>query len=60
GTDVKWSLEDSKRRCREAIMRLDPAVRRFLNPQTYPVGMEAGLAKMRNDLALEELQSSGR
>ena len=59
-TDVEWSLEDSKRRCREALMRLDPAVRRFLNPQTYPVGMEAGLAKMRSDLALEELETSGR
>jgi nicotinate phosphoribosyltransferase len=41
-------------------MHLDPAVRRFLNPQIYPVGMEEGLAKLRVDLAREERLHSGR
>ncbi len=39
------TIEQAKARCREAVMRLDPAVRRFLNPQIYPVGLEPGLAK---------------
>lgn len=47
-------IEAARERCREAIMRLDPAVARFLNPQTYPVGLEPGLARLRRDLALEK------
>ena len=54
------SLEDSKQRCKDALMHLDPAVKRFLNPQVYPVGMEQGLAKLRMDLALREQEHSGR
>ncbi len=54
------SLEAAKARCREAIMHLDPATKRFLNPQTYPVGLERGLAELRNELALEEAKGSGR
>ena len=41
-------------------MRLDPAVARFLNPQTYPVGLERGLARLRAELAREERAESGR
>ena len=41
-------------------MRLDPAVARFLNPQTYPVGLELGLAELRSRLAREERAESGR
>ena len=54
------SIEAAKARCREATMRLDPATKRFLNPQTYPVGLERGLAQLRNELALEEARGSGR
>ncbi len=54
------SIETAKARCREAFMRLDPATKRFLNPQTYPVGLERGLARLRNELALEEAKGSGR
>ena len=54
------SIETSKARCREAMMHLDPATKRFLNPQTYPVGLERGLARLRNELALEEAKGSGR
>jgi nicotinate phosphoribosyltransferase len=61
GTEAgRPSLEASKQRCRDALMHLDPAVRRFLNPQIYPVGMEEGLAKLRVDLAREERLHSGR
>lgn len=53
-------IEDARERCREALMRLDPAVARFLNPQTYPVGLETGLARLRSQLAREERAESGR
>lgn len=48
------SLERAKTRCRDALMMLDPATKRFLNPQTYPVGLEAGLSDLRQRLAAEE------
>ena len=48
------SLEESKRTCREALMHLDPAVRRFLNPQLYPVGVQEQLAELRVRLARQE------
>ena len=54
------TIETAKARCREAVMHLDPAVKRFLNPQYYPVGLERGLARLRNELALEEAKGSGR
>ena len=59
-TGVAWTLDEAKRRCRDALMHLEPGVKRFLNPQTYPVGIEEGLAKVRDALAREEQKSSGR
>ena len=53
-------IESARERCREALMRLDPAVARFLNPQTYPVGLELGLAELRSRLAREERAGSAR
>ena len=41
-------------------MRLDPSYKRFLNPQAYPVGMERGLADLRQRLARAEYAGSGR
>ena len=46
------TIAEAKSRCRDAVMHLDPAVRRFLNPQAYPVGLEPGLAELRQQLAL--------
>ncbi len=51
------SIECAKERCRDALMHLDPATKRFLNPQTYPVGLEKGLAELRRRLAVEELDN---
>ena len=48
-------IHTAKARCRDAVMHLDPAVRRFLNPQIYPVGLETGLADLRQELAIAEL-----
>ena len=53
-------IEAARARCKDALMRLDPAVARFLNPQTYPVGLERGLARLRAELAREERAESGR
>ena len=53
-------IEVARDRCRNALMHLDPAVARFLNPQAYPVGLELGLARLRHDLAHEERAGSGR
>ena len=53
-------IEVARERCKDALMRLDPAVARFLNPQTYPVGLEEGLAELRHDLAHAERAGSGR
>ena len=53
-------IEAARERCKDALMRLDPAVARFLNPQTYPVGLEGGLAELRSRLAREERAESGR
>lgn len=47
-------IEVARDRCRDALMHLDVAVTRFLNPQTYPVGLEPGLAKLRHDLTNED------
>jgi hypothetical protein len=54
------TITESRDRCRYALMHLDPTIRRFLNPQTYPVGLELGLAKFRGKLAQEERSGSGR
>ena len=53
-------ISAARERCKDALMRLDPAVARFLNPQTYPVGLEPGLAELRSRLAREERAGSGR
>ena len=53
-------IEDAKRRCRDALMHLDPAVRRFLNPQVYPVGIETELSRLRQRLVREERAAQAR
>ncbi len=58
--DHQTTIEESRERCHDAIMHLDPSITRFLNPQVYPVGLEEGLAKLRHDLAHAEHAGSGR
>lgn len=50
------SLPSARERCKNALDLLDPAYCRFLNPQSYPVGLEPSLAAVRRDLASRELQ----
>ncbi len=47
------TIAQAKARCKDALMHLDPATKRFLNPQTYPVGLERGLSVLRQQLAAE-------
>ena len=46
------TIYQAKARAKDALMRLDPAYKRFLNPQAYPVGLELGLADLQAKLAL--------
>lgn len=48
-------LEVARTRCSRALAALDPACRRFLNPQPYTVGMETGLASLRERLVHEHM-----
>ena len=59
-TGDRTTIEQSKQHCHEALMHLDPSIKRFLNPQLYPVGMERGLATLRSNLAKREKRDSGR
>jgi len=36
------------------VQSLDPGIRRFLNPHTYPVGLEKTLCEYRTQLILEK------
>ena len=48
-------LEDARARNRRALDALDSAYKRFLYPQSYVVGMEAGLARVRDELVRERM-----
>lgn len=38
---------------REQVAMLDPSITRFLNPHTYPVGLESGLNDLRTELVYQ-------
>lgn len=44
------SLEVARARSLDAQAHLDPAIRRFLNPQVYPVGLEPRLSELTREL----------
>ena len=52
------SIEDARERCAWALDHLDAAYKRFLYPQTYVVGMEQGLARVRDELVRERLAAT--
>jgi len=47
------TLADSRAHAQREVQSLDPSIRRFLNPHTYPVGLELTLHDYRNALILE-------
>ncbi|AEB06782.1 nicotinate phosphoribosyltransferase [Coriobacterium glomerans PW2] len=58
GVGPRESLEAARERCSSAIASLDPAHKRFLYPQTYVVGMESGLARVRDELVRERMATT--
>ena len=51
-------LSVARERCAAAIEALDPAYKRFLYPQSYVVGMESGLAHVRDELVRERMSEA--
>ena len=49
------SIEVARERCKTELGALDAAYKRFLYPQTYMVGMELGLARVRDELVRERI-----
>ena len=45
-------LADVRARALAAVAELDPSLTRFLNPHSYPVGLERGLSDLRTRLVL--------
>ena len=52
------SIEDARERCAWAFDHLDAAYKRFLYPQTYVVGMEQGLAQVRDELVRKNMAAA--
>ncbi|MDU0369666.1 nicotinate phosphoribosyltransferase [Hymenobacter endophyticus] len=48
------TLQESRARAHREVLSLDPSIRRFLNPHTYPVGLEESLNTFRTQLILEK------
>ncbi|GAB2772400.1 nicotinate phosphoribosyltransferase [Hymenobacter luteus] len=48
------TLQESRNRAHREVLSLDPSIRRFLNPHTYPVGLEESLNTFRTNLILEK------
>ncbi len=46
------TLAESRAHARREVLGLDPTIRRFLNPHTYPVGLEKSLHDHRTQLIL--------
>lgn len=46
-------LNEIRNRRKKDIERLHPTIRRFLNPHTYPVGLELGLHNHKSEMILE-------
>lgn len=52
------SIQDARERCVWALDHLDAAFKRFLYPQTYVVGMEQGLAQVRDELVRKNMAAA--
>lgn len=51
-------IEVARARCASALESLDDVYKRFLYPQSYVVGMEAGLAAVRDELVRERMAAT--
>lgn len=57
-TGPREPLSAARERCAAALEALDPEYKRFLYPQSYVVGMEAGLARVRDELVRERMNAA--
>ncbi|AII52375.1 nicotinate phosphoribosyltransferase [Hymenobacter sp. APR13] len=48
------TLQESRAHAQRQVLSLDPSIRRFLNPHTYPVGLEESLNTFRTKLILDK------
>ncbi|HEX8328626.1 MAG TPA: nicotinate phosphoribosyltransferase [Hymenobacter sp.] len=48
------TLTESRAHAQREVQSLDPSIRRFLNPHTYPVGLEKNLCDYRTQLILDK------
>jgi nicotinate phosphoribosyltransferase len=46
-------IDDVRRRAAEALVVIDPSITRFLNPHSYPVGLESSVNDCRTALVLK-------
>ena len=51
------TLETIRGRAQSQLARLHPAIRRFLNPHEYPVGLDIGLHEFRDKMIRDARQS---
>lgn len=58
GIAPREDIEDARARCAAALDALDGAYKRFLYPQTYVVGMEQGLATLRDQIVREHMAAT--
>ncbi len=49
----KPGLDESRRQAKEDLQKLHPAIKRFENPHTYPVGLEEKLFNRRSEMVLQ-------
>ena len=52
------NIELARARCAASLASLDDAYKRFLYPQSYVVGMERGLAALRDGLVRERMAAT--
>ncbi|MGQ1890926.1 nicotinate phosphoribosyltransferase [Thermophagus sp. OGC60D27] len=54
----KENIHDLQKRTSEQLQLLDKTIKRFINPHSYPVGLEEGLYKRRLELILKYKEES--
>ena len=52
------AIQTTRARVQTQLMNLHPSVKRFVNPHTYPVGLEEGLYNLKTELVLKLRQGS--
>lgn len=56
--DVDLTARSARTRCVEQLALLDDSIKRFMNPHSYPCGIERGLFKRRDDIVIAMRRNS--